>query len=158
MRDLQLVRGTDDKRRLDLEDVGSVRFENVWGTKLVLAAPGAGEWWIAGRGPFKRASVATDATGQTVAAFAAGRVEYDDRVVQVTTPDQGLLERRPPFVIVENAHELARVTPRVWDEKPLDVTLLDEAWASQDPLLFLLALYAANLIAISRQAGGATGI
>jgi hypothetical protein len=46
----------------------------------------------------------------------------------------------------------------VWDEKPVDVTILDEDWASRDPLLFLLALYAANLIAQSRLAGAATGI
>jgi hypothetical protein len=158
MRDLQLIRSTDDKRRLDLEGFGSVRFENLWGTKLVIAAPGSGEWRIDGRGPFKRASVATDAAGTQVAAFSAGRVEYGDRVVEVAAPQQGLLERRPPFEIVEGTRELARVTPRVWDEKPLDVTLLDEEWASNDPLLFLLALYAANLIAQSRQADAATGI
>jgi hypothetical protein len=157
MRELQLVRSADDKRRLDLEGVGSVRFENIWGTKLVLTASGGGAWRIAGRGPFRRSSAATDALGTTVATMSRRGVEQGDRVVEVTTPHQGLLERRPPFVIVENGRELARVAPRVWDEKPLDVTLLEEEFAANDPLLFLLTLYRAQLVAASRQAGAAAG-
>jgi hypothetical protein len=94
MRELQLVRSTEDKRRLDLAGVGTVRFENMWGD---------------GR-----------------------RVVHGDRRVEVTTP-----------------------ASRVWSEKPVDVTVLDEDFVQREPLLFLLALYAANRIASSRQAAAA---
>jgi hypothetical protein len=157
VRDLQLVRSPDDKRRLDLAGVGSVRFENMWGTKLVIVAPGSGEWRIDGRGPFRRASVVTDAGQDVIASFAPGRIEYGGRVVEATTPHQGMLERRPPFQIVEGGRAIARVTPRVWDEKPLDLTVLDEEFVASDPLLFLLALYVANLISVSRAAGASAG-
>ncbi len=127
------------------------------GTKLVLAADAGGEWGISVRlfgGPGPQA---TDAAGTVVAALKRGRIEYGGRVVEVTTPHQGLMERRPPFVIVENGREIARVAPKVWDEKPLDVTVLDEEFLARDPLLFLFALYGANGIAGARPAAAAAG-
>jgi hypothetical protein len=153
---MQLIRRPDDKRCLDLDGVGSIRFENLWGTKLVLTATG-GEAWRIERRRKSRGLTATDAAGAAAATFTAGGIEHGDRVLQVTAPKQGLLERRPPFVIVERESAIARVVPRVWDEKPLDVTVLDEELVAGDPLLFLCALYQANLIASSRQASAAAG-
>ena len=162
MRELQLIRSADDKRRLDLEGVGSVRFENMWGTKLAFSAPALDDLRIDGKGPFRRADVATDAAGHTVATLSCGRdkgrVECGDRVVDVTGPLRGVLERRHPFEITENARDIARVASRVWDEKPIDVTLIDEEFATRDPLLFLLALYVGNLVAASRSARAAAGV
>jgi hypothetical protein len=159
MRELQLTRSPDDKRRLDLPGVGSVRFENMWGTKLCFSSAGGAEWRIAGRrrGPVE----VRDALGTTVATIDGRRATQGDRHVDVITPHQGLLERRPPFVLLEGDRELARVASRVWDEKPIDVTVLDEDFVSREPMLFLVALYAANRIASSRQAAAAasaTGI
>ena len=154
MRELQLVRSSNDKRRLDLQGVGSVRFENMWGTKLCLSAPGQVDWRIAGR--WRRgATTATDATGAVVATLVGQRVEHGQRAVEVTTPHQGVFDRRPQFVLVENDREIARVAPHVWNEKPLDVTLMDEDFAAEEPQLLLFALWAANRIAASRQAGAA---
>jgi hypothetical protein len=127
---------------------------HIWGTKLRLSAPGHGDWRVArGRG----GPTVTDADGTTVASFAGARIEHGDVAIEVTTPHQGLLERRPPFLLVEGDRELARVAPSVWSEKPIAVTLLDEDFAAQQPLLLLLALYRAQLIAGSRQAGAAAG-
>jgi hypothetical protein len=154
MRELQLIRSADDKRRLDLAGVGSVRFENLWGTKLRLTAPGHGEWSVVRS---RRGVAVSDAVGMTVAAFSGKGVEHGGVTVEVTTPHQGLLDRRPPFLLLEGDRELARVGPSVWSEKPLAVTLLDEDFAERHPLLFLLALYRANLVASSRQAGAAAG-
>jgi hypothetical protein len=53
--------------------------------------------------------------------------------------------------------ELASVTSRLWDEKPLDLTVLDEEFAENDPLLFLFSLYRANCVSASRSAGAAAG-
>jgi hypothetical protein len=156
MRELQLIRRPDDKRRLDLDGVGSIRFENLWGTKLVLTATG-GEAWRIERRRKARDLTATDGAGAAAATFTPGGIEHADVLVQVATPDRGLLERRPPFVIVERGREIARVAPKVWDEKPLDVTVLDEEFVAGNPLLFLCALYQANLVASSRQAGAAAG-
>jgi hypothetical protein len=153
MRELQLVRSTEDKRRLDLAGVGTVRFENMWGTKLCFSTSGGSEWRIAGR--HRRAVPVRDAAGTTVATIEGRQVAHGDRRVEVTTPRQGIFERRPPFVLLEGDHELARVASRVWSEKPVDVTVLDEAFVQREPLLFLLALYAANRIASSRQAAAA---
>jgi hypothetical protein len=158
VRELQLVRSPDDKRRLDLPGVGHVRFESRWGNKLVLAAPDRGEWRVAGRLMFRSETTATDAAGTTVARIVGNGVEYGDRAIHVTTPHQGLLEHRPPFLIVENERELARVASQLWSEKPLDVTILDEEFVESDPLLFLLALYTAQLIAASRSAAASAGV
>ena len=156
MRELQLIRSADDKRRLDLHGVGSVRFENMWGTKLCLSAPGHVDWRIAGR--WRRgATTATDATGAVVATLVGRRVEHGHRALDVTTPHQGIFDRRPPFVLVEGDREMARVAPQVWSEKPVDVTLMDEEFAAEQPQLLLFALWVACRIAASRQAGAAAG-
>jgi hypothetical protein len=156
MRELQLIRSPDDKRRLDLHGVGSVRFENTWGTKLCLSAPGHVDWRIAGRAR-RGATTATDATGAVVATLVGRRVEHGHRALDVTTPHQGIFERRPPFVLVEGDREMARVAPQVWSEKPVDVTLMDEEFAAEQPQLLLFALWVACRIAASRQAGAAAG-
>jgi hypothetical protein len=52
---------------------------------------------------------------------------------------------------------VARIGPLVWREKPTPVTLLDEEFAAREPLLLLLALYRAQLIAQSRMASAAAG-
>jgi hypothetical protein len=157
VRELQLLRSPDDKRRLDLAGVGYVRFENMWGTKLVLVAASAGEWRVAGRLMFRGETTATDAAGTTVAKIAGNRVEYGDRTVEVTTPHEGLLEKRPPYLVVENGREIAHVASQAWSEKPLDVSILDEEFVTTDPLLFLLALYTAQLISARRSASAAAG-
>jgi hypothetical protein len=115
MRELQLTRATDDKRRLDLPGVGSLRFENIWATKLRLTAPGHGEWRVVRR---RRGVTVSDADGMTVAAFTGRGVEQRDVAVDVTTPHQGPLDRRPPFLLLEGDRELARMAPSVWSEKP----------------------------------------
>ena len=74
-----------------------------------------------------------------------------------TVSRQKPLDRRPPFLLVEEDRELARVAPSVWSEKPIAVTILDEDFAARHPLPLLLALYRAQLIAASRQAGAAAG-
>jgi hypothetical protein len=106
MRELQLTRATDDKRRLDLPGVGSLRFENIWATKLRLTAPGHGEWRVVRR---RRGVTVSDADGMTVAAFTGRGVEQRD---------VGPLDRRPPFLLLEGDRELARMAPSVWSEKP----------------------------------------
>jgi len=154
MLELQLTRAPDDKRRLDLPGVGSVRFENIWGTKLRIAAPGHPEWRVVRR---RSGVTVSDPDGRTVAAFAGARVEHGDVAVEVTTPHQGPFDRRPPFVLMEGGRELARIAPSVWSEKPVAVTVLDEDFVAREPQLFLLALYRAQLVAASRMAGAAAG-
>lgn len=152
--DLLLLRSPDNKRHLDLAGVGSVEFANRWGTKLVFTSTSDVEWRIDGSGPFRRSSEATDVAGAVVAAFTSRGIEHAGRVIDVKTTDQGLFERRPPFLIREGERDLVRVAARVWDEKPIDVTVLDERFAVDDPLLLLFALYGANLIAVKRQVRG----
>jgi len=157
VRELQLIRCVDDKRRLDLQGVGSVRFENFWGTKLCLSAPGHVDWRIAGRARGRAPLRVTDPAGAAVATLIGRRVEHGHRALEVTTPHQGLLDRRPPFVFVEGDREIARVAPKVWDEKPVDITLMDEDFAAEQPQLLLFALWVACRIAGSRMAGAAAG-
>jgi hypothetical protein len=147
VRELHLIRASDDKRRVDLEGVGSVRFTNMWGTKLTISAAGHGEWHLARS---RRGTSITDTAGVAVAQITAAGVVHDGRVIEVTSPHQGMLERRPPFVISENGREIATAAPQIWSEKPLAVTIIDDAFATAEPLLFLLALYRAQLIAASR--------
>jgi hypothetical protein len=45
----------------------------------------------------------------------------------------------------------------VWSEKPTAVTVVDEDFAARHPLLLLLALYRAQLIAQSHFAGASAG-
>lgn len=154
MRETALTRDPDDKRRLDLPGVGTIRFANRWGTELELSAPGHDPWRIK-RPMFRGAMTITDPAGGTAATMDDGGVEHGGRKVRVDAPRQGLLERRPPFLLLEGDRELARIAPRVWDEKPVAVTLLDESFAEQEPLLLLLAFYRANLVASSRMASAA---
>ncbi len=155
MLDLQLVRSPDNKRHLDLAGVGGVEFTNRWGTKLVFTSTSGVQWRIDGSGPFRRSSEATDVAGVAVAAFTRQGIEHAGRVIDITTTDQGLFERRPPLLIREGEHDLVRVAARVWDEKPIDVTVLDERFAADEPLLLLFALFGANLVAAKRQARAA---
>jgi hypothetical protein len=157
MREVQLIRSAEEKRRLDLDGVGTVRFENMWGTKLCVSAPGRGDWRINARTRRGAPLAATDTTGAVVATVVGRRVEQGDRAVEVTTPDQGLFDRRPPFVLVADGREIARVAPHVWSEKPLDVTITDEGFADEQPQLLLFALWIACRIASSRMAGAAAG-
>jgi hypothetical protein len=155
MRELQLTRNPGDTRQLELAGVGTMRFGNRLGTKATIAAPGRGDWFMQ-RGLFRGPATAHDVAGATVAQVTgSGRVESAGRLLLATTPHQGLLERRPPFLLLEGEHELARVAPTVWSEKPLDVTILDEAFAERDPQLLLFTLYAANLVASARMASAA---
>jgi hypothetical protein len=154
MRELELIRCPDDKRRLDLAGVGSLRFEDLWGRKLRLSAPGHGEWRVVRS---RRGVTVSDEAGATVATFTDAGVEHDGVAVDVTTPHQGLLDGRPPFLLLEGDRELARIGPLVWREKPTPVTLLDEEFAAREPLLLLLALYRAQLVAQSRMASAAAG-
>jgi hypothetical protein len=156
MRELQLTRSPGDKRQLELPGVGSIRFENRLGTTATIAAAGCGDWHMS-RGLFRGPTIATDAAGVTVAQITRSGVESAGRVLVPTTPHQGPLDRRPPFMLVEGERELARIAPHVWNENPLDVTVLDDVFAERDPQLFLFALYAANLIASSRMASAAAG-
>src|SRR4051812_43112741 len=128
MRELQIIRSAHEKRRLDVDGIGTVRFENMWGTKLRLSAPGRGDWRISA-GWRGGANTALDATGAVAATVVDGRIEQGARAVTITKPHRGIFERRPPFVLLEGDHELARVAPHVWSEKPVDVTLMDEDFA-----------------------------
>jgi hypothetical protein len=152
MREIELTRSPDEKRRLDLPGVGTVRFENMWGTKLRLSAPGHGEWRVVRS---RRGVAVSDMDGAAVASFDGARVEHGDVVVEVRAPQPGLLERRPPFVVVEGERELARIEPKVWSEKPTAVTIVDDDFAARHPLLLLLALYRTQLIAQSLYARAA---
>lgn len=153
MRETALIRDSGDKRRLDLEGVGTVRFTDRLGRQLEISAPGRDPWRVK-RPMFRGATTITDPAGATVATLVEGGVEHGGRTVRVTTPDtEGLFARYPPFLLLEGDRELARIDPRVWDEKPVAVTLLDETFAAEEPQLLLLGLYRANLIASSRMAG-----
>ncbi len=154
MRELQLTRSPDDKRRLDLPGVGSVRFENLWGTKLRITAPGHGEWRVVRS---RRGIAVSDADGMTVAAVVGARVEHGDVAVEVRTQHQGLLERRP-------AGSSGRGRSRAGSRRAVGVEReahrgdrREEDFAARHPLLFLLALYRVQLIAASRMAGAAAG-
>jgi len=108
---------------------------------------------------FGGAVTITDPAGSTVATMDGDGVEHGGRTVRVTTPDPvGLFAGYPPFLLLEGGREIARIDPRVWDEKPVAVTLLDEAFAQQEPQLLLLAFYAANLVASGRSARAAVVI
>ena len=152
MRETALVRDPEDARHLDLEGVGTVRFTDRLGRQLELSAPGRDPWRIR-RPMFRGKTTITDSSGTTVATMAGDGVEHGGRAVRVATPEtEGLFAKSPPFLLVEGERELARIDPRVWDEKPVAVTLLDEAFAAEEPQLLLLGSYCANLIASSRMA------
>jgi hypothetical protein len=65
---------------------------------------------------------------------------------------------RAPIVLLEDDRELARFEPKLWArDQPPHITIVDEDFARDEPLLLLYAAFAAHQTAGRASAGAAAG-
>src|SRR5215212_5192687 len=151
-RELQLEFHKDGKY-WELAGVGTLRATNWLGREFIAAAPGREEWRI------KRA-VAIDPTGAEVVRIADDVISYRDRELQLRGGEPGWTTGRKPYVLTEGDRELARFEPIQWArDKPPHVTIVDEQFAHEEPLLLLYAgLLAARAAGRNAAAAGAGSV
>lgn len=158
MADLELARSRDDRRRYELEGVGTLRLEG-WGSRRASAQAGEGAWQFARRGIFKTAVDATDFAGAPAGEFEAhglrrggtlrwGEREYSLRPASVW---------RQRYALADGERELVLLDGKGWGRRPVRITIEDPA--AIEPGLLLFAAYVVRGLAegaSNAAAGGAS--
>ena len=158
MRELTLIRDPQDKRRLDLAGIGTIRFTSKWGNKVTLSAPGHGDLHLRGRLMLRDVTHISDQIGTELGTFTASKraIELGARTLHVSKPKEGWTGGPQPVELIEDERVLARYAPWAWDgRRPITVEILDEEFAGAEPLLVLLGLYGTVQYAIVRSASAA---
>jgi hypothetical protein len=158
MRELTLIRDPDDKRRLDLEPLGTFRWTSAAGHKATLSAPSHPDWHLGGRIMLRDVTHITDQLGTKLGTFTASKraIELGPRTLHVRKPKEGWTGGPQPVELIEDERVLARYAPWAWDGKrPITVEIVDEEFAGREPLLVLLGLYGTVPYAISSSAAAA---
>jgi hypothetical protein len=139
--ELELKRWFDDRRRFDLDGVGSIRRGGWWSRRAGLLPVQAPPLTAAPQGLMGRAAIVTTADGVTVGRFAqkgvlshGGELVWRDRQLRVRS--EALLTNR--YSISDGDTALLEVRATGWGRTPARVSLSGEA---ADPGLVLFALW-----------------
>jgi hypothetical protein len=154
--ELELTRSRDDRRRYELEGVGSLRLQG-WMSRGATAEVEGRSWAFARRGFWRTVIVATDADGGEAGAFQAaglkrgGTLRWGDRELQLR-PASFWRER---YALAEGDHELALFDGKSWGKRPVRITVEDPA--TPDPGLVLFCAFVVRGLAedADAAAGGA---
>ncbi len=153
MRELELTRSRDDRRRYDLEGVGSVRLGG-WLSGGATIEAGDALLEVRRRGILRRTTEAEDHTGAPVGRFGpegwrrGGPLWWDGRELALK-PSSAWRER---YALVEGDRELALLEGKGWGSRPVRIRLDDPAI---DPALLLFAAYVVR--ALAEDAGSTAG-
>lgn len=140
MADLELTRTPDDRRRYELEGVGTLRLEG-WGSRRATAEAGQGGWQFARRGIFKPTVEATDLAGAPAAEFKAhglrrgGTLRWGEREFALR-PASIWRER---YALADGERELVLLDGKGWGKRPVKITIEDPT--AIEPGLLLFAAY-----------------
>jgi hypothetical protein len=158
MAELALTRSSGDRRRYELEGVGTLRLGG-WASRWATAEAGEREWGLARRGILRSRIEATDSAGTVVGSFSGRslkrggtlRWEEDEYVLK---PDSHWKER---YALVAGDRRLALVEGRGWGKRPVRVDLDDDV--PIDPGLVLFCAFVVRALAedASAAAGAAAG-
>jgi hypothetical protein len=153
MAELELTRSRDDRRRYELEGVGSLRLEG-WGARRATADTGEGAWQFARRGVLKPTVEATDLAGTPRGEFKArglrrgGTLRWGEREFALR-PASAWRER---YALVDGERELLLLDGKGWGKRPVKITVED--LAAIEPGLLLFAAYVVR--GLAEDAGNAS--
>ena len=114
-----------------------MRARNWLGREMIASALGHEEWRFKG-------GAAIDSTGAEVVHLDGERMTCGGRELRMEGGRAGLTTARAPIALLEGDRELARFEPKMWArDRPPQITIVDEEFAREEPLLLLYAAYAA---------------
>ncbi len=159
-----MIRDPEDHRRFDLGGIGTIRLLRGFNRGWVLEAPAHGQW--ATKLPmFAKVTRATDALGTVTATFSKRdqTITTDGRTLRLDGGKRAEGERRrEPLVLFEGDRELVLYECAAWSgvtRHQIEVTIVEEQMARDEPLLVLFGAFAAAIIAtkLSGLDAGAVG-
>lgn len=152
MPDLELTRAPGDRRRYDLDGVGTLRLHGLF-SRAARAEAAGDRWQFTTVGVFQPRVTATDATGSDVGEFEArsirrgGALRWEGRELALR-PASAWRER---YALADGDRELALFDGRGWGRRPVKVTV-DEPGTLNAGLLLFTAFVVRRL---AEDAGGA---
>jgi hypothetical protein len=155
MTELELTRSAEDRRLYELDGVGTVRSEGLFGRGATAEARGS-SWQFNRRGFWQRVLEATDAAGTVVGEFVprgirrGGVLSWGGR--ELTVHPVSVLRER--YVLSEGDRDLVLLDGKGWGRRPVKITLADPS--AIDPGLLLFAAFVVNQLAVnaSSNSGG----
>jgi hypothetical protein len=156
MAELALTRKSGDRRRYDLEGVGTLRLGG-WASRWATAECGLLRWGFARRGVFRSVIEATEPEGRVVGSFEGrslrrgGTLRWDEREY-VLKPDSAWREH---YALLDGDEQLATLEGKGWGKRPVRVEVADIARIDHGLLLFAAFVVRALAQDASSAAGGA---
>jgi hypothetical protein len=146
MAELELTRSRDDRRRYEVDGVGSLRLRGLM-ARGATAEAGAASWTFDRRGVWKRAIEASDATGVVVGSFdprglrRGGALRWGGHYFELR-PASWWKER---YALVDGDRELAILDGKGWGKRPVRITV--ERLDVVEPGLLLFAAFVVRRLA-----------
>lgn len=159
-----MIRDPEDHRRFDIAGIGTIRLLRRFNGGWELEAPAHGQW-ATKFPPFAKVTSATDALGTVTATFSKRDQTITTRG-RTLRLDGGMrpdgARRRQPLVLFEDDRELVRYECAAWSgatKRQIEVSIVEEQMARDEPLLVLFGAFAAAIIAtkLSGLDGGGVG-
>jgi hypothetical protein len=153
--ELALTRSSGDRRRYELEGVGTLRLGG-WATRWATAEAGERRWGFARRGILGTVVQATDPAGTVVGSFTGrsikrgGTLRWQEHDYALA-PDSRWRQR---YALVDGERPLATMEGHAWGKRPVRVDIEDDA-AAIDPGLVLFAAFVVRALAGDAAAAGA---
>jgi hypothetical protein len=154
MAELALTRSGDDRRRYEIERVGTLRLGGFLSRGATAAGDGA-EWSFYRRGFWQRTVEATDAAGDVVGSFQAGKLRrggalrWGGRDLALRPASKW----RERYALVDGDRELAALEGKGWGKRPVRIAVDDPD--AVDPGLLLFATFVVR--GLAEDAGAAVG-
>ena len=154
MAELALTRSSGDKRRYELDGVGTLRLGG-WASRWATAEAGLRKWGLARRGILKSVIQATEPDGTVVGEFEGRslkrggglRWEEHDYVLE---PDSRWKEH---YALVDGDRRLVVLEGKGWGKRPVRVEI--DGDARIDPGLVLFAAFVVRALAEDASSAGA---
>ena len=153
MTELALTRSSGDKRRYELDGIGTLRLGGL-ASRWATAEAGLRKWGFARRGILKSVIQATEPDGTVVGEFAGrslkrgGGLRWEDHEYTLE-PDSRWKEH---YALVAADRTLATLEGKGWGKRPVRVAIDDDARI--DPGLVLFAAFVVRALAEDASAAG----
>lgn len=146
MAELELTQSRDDRRRYEVEGVGTLRFQGLF-SRRASAESGGAAWSFGRRGVFQAKIEATDASGAIVGLFSprtlrrGGWLRWGDHELELRPASMW----RERYALADDDRELALLDAKGWGKRPVRLTL--EEPVLLDPGLLLFAAFTVRHLA-----------
>jgi hypothetical protein len=156
MAELALTRSKGDRRRYELEGIGTLRLGG-WASRWATAEAGERKWGLARRGILRSRIEATDPAGTVVGTFEGrslkrgGTLRWDG-AEYVLKPDSRWRER---YALVDGERTLSTLEGKGWGKRPVRVEIADDVTIAPGLVLFAAFVVRALAEDASSAAGGA---